>query len=152
MKNLLLSLCFVSITSLIFCQTPTPENTQIHLKYYAHNCVPRSSINDAKKSIGNESAILPYKSLPHIATGYIRLNDYSTVCSIGQNTWRKPNRVAGAWRWLDGSIRSLGFRSGYSVATGVRGKISVLYGQLSPMLSGEHSNNKVLSLPPLYND
>jgi hypothetical protein len=131
MKNLLLTLCFVFITSLIFCQTPNPQNTQVHLKYYAHNCVSWSSTNDAKKSDGSESAILPYKSLPHIATGYNRLNNYSTVCSIGQNTWHKTAAVVKPWQCLNGSLRGLGFRGGYSVATGVNEKISVLDGQLS---------------------
>jgi hypothetical protein len=94
MKNLLLTLCFVFIASFIFCQTPNPQNIQIHFKNYTYNCIPRSSINNAKKSIGNESEISPYKSMLQIATRYNRLTDYSTVCYIGQNTWHNTIEVA----------------------------------------------------------
>ncbi len=131
MKNLLLTLCFMFITSFIFCQTPNQQNIQIHFKNYAHNCIPQNSINDAKKSIGNESEISPYKSMLQIATRYNKLTSYSIVCSIGQNIWHKTIGVASTWRWLDGSIRGLGFRGGYSVATGVSGNYSLLDGQLS---------------------
>jgi len=131
MKNLLLTLYFSLIGSFIFCQTPNTQNIQIHLKNYAHNCVPRSSINDAKKSIGNESEISPYKPFLHIATHYYKLTDYGSPCFIGQNTLHNTIEVVSSWTWLNGSIRGLGFRGGYSILTGVNGNCSLLDGQLS---------------------
>jgi hypothetical protein len=128
MKNLLLSMCFVFLTSFIFCQTPSPQNTRVHLKYYAHNCVPFSSINDAIKSNGNESAFSPHKSLLYLATDYYKRTGYSILCSIGQNTWHKTAEVVKPWQYLNASIRGLGFRGGYSVATGVKSNYSALEG------------------------
>jgi hypothetical protein len=120
MKNLLLSMCFMFITSLIFCQTPAPQNTRVHLKYYAHNCVPFSSINNGIKSNCNESAISPLKSLLYMATDYYKRTDYSIVCSIGQDTWHKTAEVLMPWHYLNGSIRGLGFHGGYHFAIGVK--------------------------------
>jgi len=131
MKNLLLTLCFVFITSSIFCQTPNTQNTRVHLKYYTQSCVSPGSVNDVKTSNGNETEISAYKSPIQIATSYNRMNNYSIVCSIGQNTWHKTAPVVKPWQYLNGSLRGLGFRGGYSMATGVNEKISLLDGKLS---------------------
>jgi hypothetical protein len=131
MKNLLLTLCFVFITSFIFCQTPNAQNTRVHLKYYIQNCVSLGSINDIKKINSNETEISPNKSPIQVATSYNRMTDYSMVCSIGQNTWHKSASVVKPWQCLNGSLLGLGFRGGYSVATVVNGKISLLDGKLS---------------------
>ena len=131
MKNLLLTLCSVFITSFIFCQTPAAGNARVHLKYYVHNCVSLSSINNLKKSNGHESESSPHKPLLHIATGYNTLTSYNTVCSIGQNTWHKTAPVVKPWQYMNGSLRGLGFRGGYSVASGVKDKYSVFDSKLS---------------------
>ena len=131
MKNLLLTLCSVFITSFIFSQAPAAGNGRVHLKYYVHNCVPLSSINDLKKSDRDESESSPHKPLLHIATGYNTLTDYSTVCSIGQNTWHKTAPVIKPWQYINSSLPGLGFRGGYSVATGVKDNYSVLDGKPS---------------------
>ena len=131
MKNLLLTLCSVFITSFIFCQTPAAGNARVHLKYYVHNCFLLSSFNNLKKSNGHESESSPHKPLLHIATGYNTLTSYNTVCSIGQNTWHKTAPVVKPWQYMNGSLRALGFRGGYSVASGVKDKYSVFDSKLS---------------------
>lgn len=128
MKNLLLTLCFVFITSLLFCQTPNPQNIQIHFKNYLHNCVSPSLINESKKVVGDETEISQYKSLLHIAADYNRFTDYSIACSIGQNTWHKTIPVVMPWRCLDGSMKGPGFRGGYSIIIGVKKNYSLLDG------------------------
>ena len=104
MKNLLLTLYFLFIASFIFCQTPNPQNIQIHFKNYAKNCAP--SVNDTRQIMGNETEISPYKSLLHIETHY-KLTDYGTVCFIAQNTLHNTIEVVSHWRWLEGSMRGL---------------------------------------------
>jgi hypothetical protein len=131
MKDLLLTLCFVCITSLIFCQTPAPQNTQVHLKYYAHNCGPLNSFTDANKSVGNETEISSNKSLAYIANGYCKLTGYNVAFSIGQNKWHNTAPVVKSWQYLNSSIKNIGFRGNYFMARGTSDNYTVFDSKLS---------------------